>query len=143
MPKILLLLLYGPSAIATPTLITSVKAPGKCMHLESGWKSKANGDNIHLWDTEPGSHPAQEWILKPTGVGGSVLITSVKAPGKCMHLESGWKSKATNGENIRVWDTEPGSFPAARMVTSRQSILTPAPVSFAPPPLARPALEKE
>merc|ERR1719473_913557 len=64
--------------------LMSVKTPGKCMHLMSGEsRGIKNGDGLHLWDLEPGHFPAQEFIMDQRP-GGTMLLRSAKAPGKCV-----------------------------------------------------------
>ena len=99
-----------PTGRGKSVLITSVKAPGMCMNLKSGNDHTPEGNNVHMWNTQSGSYPPQEWILKPTGVSKHVLIVSVKEPGMCMNLKSG-NDHTPQGDNIHMWKTKSGSHP--------------------------------
>lgn len=98
-------------------IIFSSKAPGKCLHLESGDGVPHNGTKLHLWDLQPGSWPAQEWIWD-----GDV-IKSAAAPGKCLHLESG-TGDAHNGTKVHLWDLQAGSFRAQEWILDGGNIVS-------------------
>jgi len=99
-----------PTGRGKSVLITSVKAPGMCMNLKSGNDHTPEGNNVHMWSTKSCSHPPQEWVLEPTGVGRHVLIVSVKEPEMCMNLASG-NDHTPQGDNIHMWKTKSGSHP--------------------------------
>ncbi|OQR86666.1 hypothetical protein ACHHYP_10328 [Achlya hypogyna] len=92
-----------------PFMLQSVKCPTKCIHLQSGMGPSHNGDRCHLWSTQDGAYPAQEWLFD------GKLLRSAKDPSKCIHLMSG-SGESTNGDICHLWDVQPGSYPAQEWI---------------------------
>ena len=83
-------------------IIKPKKAPTQCFHLkDSGRSGDFDGNVCHLWDRQPGSYPAQEWIYE------NYLIKSKAFPNKCLHLIDA-TGGAYNGNLIHLWSIIPG-----------------------------------
>ncbi|OQS03538.1 hypothetical protein THRCLA_04144, partial [Thraustotheca clavata] len=91
--------------------------PGYCIHLRSGHLPTGNGDICHVWTTQHGSYPAQEWIYD------GKFIKSAKDTNRCIHLQSG-TGPTYNGDKIQLWDIQPGHYPAQEWIIRGKLIIS-------------------
>lgn len=78
--------------------VRSVKAPHKGLHLAG---STENGAKVHLWEESCSdkNHLNQKWAIVPLP-NGHVLLRSLKAPEKCLHLCEG---AVHRGAKVHLW----------------------------------------